>query len=135
VKYLSNSVQNTIDIGKNFSKNIQGGTVVALVGDLGAGKTAFSKGVALGLGVTTNIVSPTFVLCCEYFGSKYNLVHIDAYRLKDINPYETGIFEKIDDIDNIIIVEWAEYLNVVYHYKINIITISDSEREISIIKI
>jgi tRNA threonylcarbamoyladenosine biosynthesis protein TsaE len=92
---------------------LSAGDLVLLVGDLGAGKTALTQGVAAGLGVTQRVTSPTFVLTKTYRGSRCGLLHIDAYRLATIG--------EIDDLgveaalaDSVVMVEWGEALAPVY---------------------
>lgn len=91
------------------------GDLVLLIGDLGAGKTALTQGLASGLGVTSRVTSPTFVLTKTYQGGRCGLLHIDAYRL--------GTFGEIDDlgveaalVDSVVVVEWGEALAPVYPY-------------------
>jgi len=119
--YRSLSVDETMEIGQTFVKNLQGGVIVSLVGDLGAGKTVFSKGVAMGLGISETITSPTFVLSCEYQGTQYRLLHIDAYRLEGVDVTETGISDEIGRKDTITLIEWAKFLvDVVPDYEVTI---------------
>jgi len=104
------SVKETQKIAKDIAKNYKGG-VIALIGDLGAGKTTFTQGFAEGLGIKDKIISPTFVLMRQHPvpNSKKVLYHIDLYRLEgEINIRELGISELIDDTEAIVLIEWAE---------------------------
>ena len=91
---------------------ISAATVVALYGNLGSGKTTFIQGLAEGMGVKENVLSPTFLILKQFFlksGRYKNLYHIDAYRLK--NPgemIELGFKDLINDPENIIVIEWAD---------------------------
>ena len=79
----SKSVQDTHDISEKLLNRTNPGTVFALIGDLGTGKTTFAQGFAIALGVKSRVGSPTFKLVSEYDGRDYKLYHIDAYRLKN----------------------------------------------------
>lgn len=99
------SANQTIQLGKKIAKTLKVGQVIGLVGELGAGKTQFVKGLAKGLGLKNNITSPTFVLLRNYESVK--LVHIDCYRLNNSDELlELGFEELIKD--NIIVIEWAD---------------------------
>jgi tRNA threonylcarbamoyladenosine biosynthesis protein TsaE len=100
----TNSEAATIALGKKYAVNLNPGDVLGLVGELGAGKTQFAKGLAKGLGIKDNITSPTFVLLKKY----KNLVHIDCYRLSDPTELEELGFQEFIDNGNIVVVEWAD---------------------------
>ena len=111
-----------IEFGKKIATDLHGGDVVLLYGDLGAGKTTLTKGIALGLGIKSNIVSPTFTLMQVYKiedlslpraksrGLKIkNLVHIDTYRLEDEKQLlEIGAQDYIGDPETVCVIEWPE---------------------------
>jgi len=101
--------QETRAIGEALGTHAHAGTLVALVGPLGAGKTELAKGVAEGLGVTTVVNSPTFVLMNEHVG-RLRLFHIDAYRLDD--PEEALAAGLFDDrqASGVAVIEWADRL-------------------------
>lgn len=82
--------------------------VIALSGDLGAGKTTFAKGLALGLGVKETVKSPSYNVCLTYQGEKSNFAHIDAYRLKGADAYDALLLDEILADPKLICVEWAE---------------------------
>ncbi len=106
------SAQETKELGKELAACLKGGETLALVGDLGAGKTTFVQGLAQGLGIKNRIISPTFILMRNYQGKK-NLYHIDLYRLEENVKNEVknlGIEEIWDKPQNIVVIEWAEKL-------------------------
>src|SRR5947207_281374 len=79
---ISHSPMETESLGEKFGRSAQSGLVIALSGELGAGKTQFVKGLARGLGISTRVHSPTFTLVNEYSGGRLNLFHLDLYRLE-----------------------------------------------------
>jgi len=111
-RVTSLSVEQTRELGKQISERLHGGDVIALTGDLGAGKTAFAQGIGEGLGVANPITSPTFTLIHEYrgliHGTKIRLIHMDLYRLR--HPEETEVIGVEDAFveDAICLIEWPE---------------------------
>ena len=102
---ITQSEQETIELGREFAENIKDKNVtVALIGDLGAGKTTFMKGVAAGLGVKEVIKSPTFVVLKEYESDYGKLVHVDAYRLAN-NFEDIGLADYFEKAK--VFIEWA----------------------------
>jgi len=94
-------------VATEFAANLRSGTVVALVGDLGAGKTEFVKGLAVGLGLSAPVTSPTFTLIHEYRGGRLPLFHMDFYRLSsEIELDEIG-FDDYPGQPGICAIEWA----------------------------
>lgn len=104
----------TFDFAKSFAKKLKGGEVIGLIGELGAGKTIFTKGLAKGLGIKNNIQSPTFVIMKIYQITNpklpiKQLVHIDAYRLKTERDLEAiGATEYLNDTKTVVVIEWAD---------------------------
>ena len=97
----------TQELGIHFSKFIKNGDIVTLNGDLGSGKTTFVKGVLMGLGYEREVTSPTYTLINEY-KTKYNIIHLDCYREKDINRWlNIGLIDYFNN-QNILFIEWAE---------------------------
>lgn len=94
-------------LGQKMAGLIRGGDVLELVGDVGAGKTTFTKGLARGLGVTENVSSPTFVVSSEYEGTKLRLVHYDFYRLNEAGIMSDEIFETMNNPENVTVIEWG----------------------------
>ena len=101
------SIDDTLAFGEALGRIAVRGTIVALHGDLGAGKTTFSQGVGAGLAIATPIVSPTFILMAEYEGGRLPLLHADAYRLEGHEVAAIGLDEALDTWPGIALVEWA----------------------------
>jgi tRNA threonylcarbamoyladenosine biosynthesis protein TsaE len=104
---ITTSEQDTIDLAARFAKGLFPGAILTLHGQLGAGKTTFTKGIAKGLGITQDVTSPTFTIMKQYAGSP-GLTHIDAYRLEGIG-FDYDLEEAIYS-DNISVVEWSEHI-------------------------
>jgi tRNA threonylcarbamoyladenosine biosynthesis protein TsaE len=110
--FTSNSAKDTIAAAKEFAKKLKPGDVVALSGDLGAGKTHFVKGAAKAFGIVPKeVVSPTFGILKRYISKAKILYHFDFYRLKDLTELEkTGYRECIINEDAFIFIEWPEII-------------------------
>ncbi len=105
--YISSSPQQTEEFAFHLAETLTGGEVIAFTGDLGAGKTCFTRGLAKGLGFSGSVTSPTFALVNEYIGGKYPLYHFDMYRISSWDDlYSTGFFDYLDN--GIIAAEWSE---------------------------
>ena len=102
-----NSTEEMIEFGKEIGSNLEGGSVLELIGDVGAGKTTFTKGLALGLGVLETVQSPTFTISRVYEGDNLTLSHYDFYRLNDYGVMKMELAENLSDPQNITVVEWA----------------------------
>jgi len=111
-EYHSNSVQETEAVAGRFAKELIPGDVVAYRGGLGAGKTAFTRGLAAGLGISADeVTSPTFTLVNEYRGDTAMLYHFDMYRVNGFEAlYSTGFFDYLDG-SGILAVEWSENIS------------------------
>ena len=109
---ITRSPQETIELGRRFGASLKGGEIVALIGNLGAGKTHFMKGVAAGLDSPdmSQVTSPTFVLVNEYEGrgGELTIYHIDAYRLDSVREFEALGFEDYCRPDAVVFIEWAD---------------------------
>lgn len=99
----------TIALGKKIGARLQSGDVLVLDGDLGAGKTTFTKGIAAGLDIPDIIKSPTFTIIHEYQDGRLPLYHMDAYRLENGGAEDLGLEEYFDG-DGVCVVEWAEFV-------------------------
>ena len=110
IKTISSS-EDMISFGQELGNSLKGGEIIELIGDVGAGKTTFTKGLAKSLGITDEIQSPTFTISRVYEGSKNNLVHYDFYRLNDAGIMKMELAESLADPQNITVVEWAEGLS------------------------
>lgn len=97
-----------ISLGRNLSREFSGGEVVALVGDLGAGKTHFSKGIAEGLDCDDLVTSPTFSLVNEYLTGRVPMFHFDFYRIETIEEVEQIGWEEYLSQNGVVVVEWAD---------------------------
>ena len=109
-RHISGSESETIKIAHNFAQSLVPGSVVALSGELGAGKTVFARGVAGYLEVKQRVTSPTFTLINEYCGTIPPLYHMDLYRLNNLSEIEDIGVEDYFYSDGICLVEWAEKL-------------------------
>jgi len=124
--YLTTSERETFLIGKALGEKLRGGEIILLEGELGAGKTVFTKGLATALSISDEIKSPTFTYMIEYEGKDLKLYHFDAYRLSDgVEAEERGLTEYFGQKDGVCVVEWPqnikscfEWLNVI-RVKIN----------------
>ena len=106
--YVTNSPAETEALGQRLAERLQPGDVIAYTGDLGAGKTAFTRGLARGLGITERITSPTFTIVNEYQGGRLPLFHFDMYRLGSSEElYEIG-WEDYLARGGVCAVEWSE---------------------------
>jgi tRNA threonylcarbamoyladenosine biosynthesis protein TsaE len=109
-EHTTTSERETATVGGQLAQSLSAGDVVLLVGDLGAGKTAFVKGLAEGLGIAHDEVSsPTFTLIQEYRGGRLPLFHVDLYRLSDPREIEDLGLDEIA-ADGVLAIEWAEKL-------------------------
>ena len=106
--YVTNSPAETEALGQRLAERLQPGDVIAYTGDLGAGKTAFTRGLARGLGITERITSPTFTIVNEYQGGRLPLFHFEMYRLGSSDElYEIG-WEDYLARGGVCAVEWSE---------------------------
>jgi tRNA threonylcarbamoyladenosine biosynthesis protein TsaE len=110
VTFTTHSEPETSAVGRRLAETLSAGSVVLLVGDLGAGKTALVRGLAEGLGVAPEEVSsPTFTLMQEYRGGRVPLIHVDLYRLNDAREIDDLGLEELG-LDAVLAIEWAEKL-------------------------
>ncbi len=107
MKIILKSQEETIEFGKKIGENLKSGAVVALDGDLAAGKTYLTKGIALGLGITEEVSSPTFTIISEYPG-KYRLYHMDVYRLENSDDFLDIGGEDMLYGDGVCVIEWSK---------------------------
>ena len=108
MEYITNSPVETEQIGAALAKILPAGTVIAYRGDLGAGKTAFTRGLAKGLGCTDMVTSPTYTIVNEYLSGKMPLFHFDMYRLRSAEDLWDIGWEDYLDRGGICAVEWSE---------------------------
>jgi tRNA threonylcarbamoyladenosine biosynthesis protein TsaE len=108
MQYITNSPAETEAVGAALGKMIEPGTVIAYRGDLGAGKTAFTRGLAKGLGCTEIVTSPTYTIVNEYLGGRIPLFHFDMYRLRSSDDLFDIGWEDYLERGGVCAVEWSE---------------------------
>lgn len=132
--FISRSEAQTEAVGEQFAKNLADGTVVAMYGDLGAGKTAFVRGMARGMGLTCRVSSPTFTIVNEYCGER-ELIHFDMYRLNDSDELFDIGWEDYLARGAVCAVEWSEKVDDAFcgdETVVRIEKLGDTERKITI---
>lgn len=133
-EYITNSERETEEIGRRFAEKLPSGTVVAMYGDLGAGKTAFVRGMARGLGLSCRVSSPTFTIVNEYLGDR-ELIHFDMYRLSGADELFDIGWEDYLNRGAICAVEWSENVEDAFfgdEIRVTIEKLSDTGRKITI---
>ncbi|MBR2048127.1 MAG: tRNA (adenosine(37)-N6)-threonylcarbamoyltransferase complex ATPase subunit type 1 TsaE [Oscillospiraceae bacterium] len=108
MEFITNSPVRTEALGEALARHLKAGTVIAYRGDLGAGKTAFTRGLARGLGVTEIVTSPTYTIVNEYLGGRLPLFHFDMYRLGSADELFDIGWEDYLDRGGVCAVEWSE---------------------------
>lgn len=109
-----NSLEEMLAFGRAIASRLRGGEVIELIGDVGAGKTTFTKGLAEALGVQDAVQSPTFTISREYAtSSALHLVHYDFYRLDDAGIMADELAETLAEATNVTVVEWAQTVSEV----------------------
>ena len=142
MKVITKSEKETYNFAKKYAAKLKGGEVLGLMGDLGAGKTAFTKGLAAGLGIKNTITSPTFVLMKNYHikgnDNIRHLAHIDAYRLNGGEQLaDIGAEDYFGEPDCVTVIEWADRVRDIWPknlIKIEFKILAGDKREIRIIK-
>ena len=107
--FETSSVSETIKLGEEFAKNAKEGDIYCLSGDIGAGKTHFTKGFAKGLSIDEEITSPTFTIVNEYDG-RLKLYHFDVYRIEEIYEMDDTGYEDMFFSNGVCLIEWAEII-------------------------
>ncbi len=123
------------DFGENLAKKLPSGSVIELIGDVGAGKTTLVKGIGKGLGVKETIQSPSYTIFCKYEGSENDLHHYDFYRLQDPGLIGFDFEESLNTENTVTVVEWADSIKGVLpekHITIILTPISEDERQVEI---
>lgn len=110
MEFTLNSVEDTVKLGEKLGSLLNPGDVICLTGDLGTGKTYFTKGIAKGLHIKEPITSPTFTIVNEYEG-RLKLHHFDVYRVNDIDELLFLGFDEYIYSNAVSIIEWADYIN------------------------
>ncbi len=131
IKIVCDSVTKTEDLGRKIASILKGDEVIAMFGDLGAGKTAFTRGLASGLGFDYGVSSPTFAIVNEY-NAKFNIYHFDMYRISSEDDlYSTGFYDYLDN--GVIVIEWSE--NIEYALDDNAIRITIKKGDVDNLRI
>jgi len=133
--FISHSPEETESLGESFGRAARHGLVIALSGELGAGKTQLVKGLARGLGITARVHSPTFTLVNEYGGGRLKLFHLDLYRLETPQQILTAGLEEFFQPNGVAVIEWAERIYdlrfTIYNLKkVQIEVVNETERKI-----
>ncbi len=134
---ISNSPQETIELGRKIGSQLKGGEVVGICGPLGSGKTHLIKGIAAGAGArdSKQVNSPTFVIVNEYAG-RLDIYHIDAYRLSSIAEFEMIGFDEYCGPQSVVLIEWADKiesaLTAVNYIRIEIYHTGENKRKIHV---
>jgi len=139
MKIISNGIEETVRIGSELAKKLKRGDVVALIGELGSGKTVLTKGIAKGLGVkdVRYVNSPTFVIIKEYKG-KMPLYHFDLYRLNKSNSLDSLSYDEYFYGDGVAVVEWADKIRKALpqrYLEVRLSVIGENQRKIEVKKI
>ena len=108
MEFATNSEQETEELGARLAERLEPGAVIAFTGDLGAGKTAFTRGLARGLGISDRVTSPTFTIVNEYEGGRLPLFHFDMYRLGSSDELFDIGWEDYLARGGVCAVEWSE---------------------------
>jgi tRNA threonylcarbamoyladenosine biosynthesis protein TsaE len=128
------SPEGTMEFGRALAQELKAGSVVALIGPLGSGKTVLIQGICSGLGVTEFVTSPSFVIINEYPG-KIKVYHFDLYRLENIEEFIKLGYEEYFYGNGITLIEWAEKIKTFLpeeRIEINLEIVSEKERRISV---
>ena len=136
MEFISHNPAETESLGERWGREAARGFVIALSGDLGAGKTQLVKGLARGLGVTSRVHSPTFALVNEYTGGRLRLFHLDLYRLETTGQILGAGLEEYLQPDGVAVIEWAERLpndewRMAKVLRVNIEVLGETERRIT----
>ena len=132
--FITNSAEETMDLGKQIAGAAKNGSVFCLTGDLGAGKTTLVRGVAQAFEIKSVVQSPTFNIMKIYFDGVKPLIHIDAYRLADVNT-DIGLDEYIGYETGLTVIEWPDFIKDLIPdtaIEINITNLGDTQRRIAI---
>jgi tRNA threonylcarbamoyladenosine biosynthesis protein TsaE len=135
VTFISHSAAETEWLGEEWGRQARRGLVIALSGDLGAGKTQFVRGLARGLGITTRVHSPTFTIVNEYRGGRLRLFHLDLYRLETPDQIRGAGIAEFFSPDGVAVIEWAERITheewrLTKHRRVSIEISGETERRI-----
>ncbi len=135
VIYHTSSAGETVDLGRQLGGFLKKGDVISLAGELGSGKTWFTKGVGLGLGIARNMVitSPSFSLVNEYEG-RHTLFHLDVYRLESLADFLAAGLDEYLYQDGVVVMEWADRWPEIlpdYGLKVEFVIVDEHSRKIT----
>ena len=133
-EFISHSQLETEEMGQKLAEKLPGGSVVAMYGDLGAGKTAFVRGMAKGMGLSCRVSSPTFTIVNEYLGER-ELIHFDMYRLSSADELFDIGWEDYLSRGAVCAVEWSENMQDAFfgdEVVVRIEKLNDTDRKITI---
>lgn len=121
MEYSSFGPEDTLKIARELGQKVHARNVICLIGDLGVGKTLFSKGIAEGLGIEENVSSPTFTIVQEYNDGRLPLYHFDVYRIEDSEEMEEVGFSDMIYGEGVCLIEWADMiLDILPEHYINV---------------
>ena len=132
--FYTNAPEETVALGEKLAKALKPGTVIAFRGDLGAGKTAFTRGLAQGLGIPERVTSPTFTIVNEFYG-KRDLFHFDMYRLGSADELFDIGWDDYLARNGVCAVEWSENVPEAFdgsEIRVTIEKLSDTKRKITV---
>ena len=135
MKAVTSSPEETIEFARHIGTLLRGGDILAYRGGLGAGKTTFTRGLALGMGLPDDVSSPTFALVNEYRNEKIIMYHFDMYRIMNAEALETTGFYDYMSEDSVIVCEWSENISDCLPdgtITITIARLGENEREITV---
>lgn len=134
MQFVTNSPEETEQLGERLGKRLRGGEIVAFLGGLGAGKTAFTRGLARGLDIPMRVTSPTYTIVNEYTGGRLPLFHFDMYRLESEDDLFDVGWEDYLQRGGVCAVEWSENVRGAMRdaITVRIERLSDEERRITI---
>ena len=134
MQFITNTTEETERIGQRLGEKLRGGEVIAYRGDLGAGKTAFTRGLARGLGITMRVTSPTYTIVNEYLGGRLPLFHFDMYRLGSADELFDIGWEDYLRRGGVCAVEWSENVSETMEdaITVEIEKLSDETRKITV---
>ena len=135
MKQNISSTEEMQNFGENIAKKLPSGSVIELIGDVGAGKTTLVKGIGKGLGVKETIQSPSYTIFCKYQGSGKDLHHYDFYRLQDPGLVSFDLEESLHTENTVTVVEWGDSIKGILpenHITIKITPVSDDERQVEV---
>ena len=134
IEIITNNASETMELGHKIARVASNGSVFCLTGDLGAGKTTLVRGIAQALNIKSVVQSPTFNIMKIYFDGIKPLIHIDAYRLADVNT-DIGLDEYIGYETGLTVIEWPMYIKQLLpenSIEINIVNLGENTRKITI---